>query len=300
MRRKLSPRTDFLLPRRSGTLGRSGAILRLVTHAHTHTHTRTNSVVLHRLGRISTEQQTISRRVKQASQTTSTPSPDHDEGDSEDQCAETHGRIKAGFCLQGPFYYDGLFITGPMTWRPQPNGGILGSTTWRLRCRGARGQVPAQSVQVADPPRRATLEALCLWRQATRRRRRQPTPHTRCQRRGANRLSRYSADFLTGEGRSPGGGGAATHRSNHCNDCVRPFFTKGHSALARLGADKSSSACIRPVDRKWSLHPRSLDSPLAGSVSSYYSRPSGRCSGWHDEPTGANVCRGANLRFHSH
>jgi hypothetical protein len=107
-------------------------------------------------------------------------SPDHDERDTENECAETHDRIKAVFCLQGPFYYDGLFITGPMTWRPQPNGGILGSTTWRLRCRGARGQVPAQSVQAADPSRRATLEALCRWRQATRRRRRQPTPQTRC------------------------------------------------------------------------------------------------------------------------
>jgi hypothetical protein len=174
MRRELSPRTDFLLPRRAGTLGRSGAILRLVTHAHTHAPTTSSSPTR-------ADQQRAANQTCQAGVTDHVDaSPDHDEGDSEDQCAETHGRIKAGFCLQGPFYYDGLFITGPMTWRPQPNGGILGSTTWRLRCRGARGQVPAQSVQVADPPRRATLEALCLWRQATRRRRRQPTPHTRC------------------------------------------------------------------------------------------------------------------------
>jgi hypothetical protein len=138
---------------------------------------------------------------------------------------------------------------------------ILGSTLGKLRCRGARGQVPAQhAAGASEPSRRGTPASSCsrsLRRGNVQKRQRQR------QRRGANKLAAYRPGVplvvkkvgLTG----------VTIATNAFADCGVET-TPTPVWLARLCAEHACALSISVVSA-----PLILGLSPCGPVSSYYS-----------------------------
>ena len=164
--------------------------------------------------------------------------------------------------------------------RPKALRSILGSS-WRLQCRGARGQVPAQ---YAAGGRRSVA----------------PCNTGAFVPRGSGRVQSIAdvvrIDFAAY--RSPAiylvGSERRRAASTRCGGGGAEITPDVGVRLARLGSESMHNALSIPTGCAPQILAKSPCRPCF-ILLFVAKRP---VLSWHDRPTGGNVCRGANLWFH--